>query len=151
MPPIVTIQIGYPFFASDPMAMTKVIQQVDQPCLGFKILAAGRMCDSKTKVEEAFKFAFEHLKATDGVIVGMYPRYHDQIQQNAQYARQFDRICKGLGPQRRYSPQIKLFINLNIHLFWARFITINPQSIDYFLSTAFGTWGFGWMQIAITI
>jgi len=89
MPPIVTIQIGYPFFASDPMAMTKVIQQVDQPCLGFKILAAGRMCDSKTKVEEAFKFAFEHLKATDGVIVGMYPRYHDQIQQNAQYARQF--------------------------------------------------------------
>jgi hypothetical protein len=89
MPPIVTLQIGYPFFASDPMAMTKVIRQVDQPCLGYKILAAGRMCDSKNKVEAAFKFAFEHLKPTDGVIVGMYPRYHDQIRQNAQYARQF--------------------------------------------------------------
>ncbi|MHC4560726.1 MAG: hypothetical protein ACYS80_25890 [Planctomycetota bacterium] len=89
MSPIVTVQIVYPFFASDPIAMTKVIQQVDQPCLGFKILAAGRMCNSKNKVEAAFKFAFEHLKSTDGVIVGMYPRYHDQIRQNAQYTRQF--------------------------------------------------------------
>jgi hypothetical protein len=89
MPPVVTVQIGYPFFASDPNAMTKVIRQVNQPCLGFKILAAGRMCGSDQKVEAAFKFAFEHLKPTDGVIVGMYPRYHDQIRQNAQYTRQF--------------------------------------------------------------
>jgi hypothetical protein len=89
MPPIVTVQIGYSFFASDPTAMTKVIRQVDQPCLGFKILAAGRMCGSDQKVEAAFKFAFEHLKSTDGVIVGMYPRYHDQIRQNAEYTRQF--------------------------------------------------------------
>ena len=89
MPPVITVQIGYPFFASDPMAMTKVIRQVDQPCLGFKILAAGRMCGSDHKVEAAFKFAFEHLKASDGVIVSMYPRYHDQIRQNAQYTRQF--------------------------------------------------------------
>lgn len=89
MPTVVTVQVGYPFFASDPMAMTKVVRQVDQPCLGFKILAAGRMCGSDNKVEAAFKFAFEHVKPTDGVIVGMYPRYHDQIRQNAQYTRQF--------------------------------------------------------------
>jgi hypothetical protein len=66
-----------------------VIRQVKQPCLGFKILAAGRMCSSDPQVEAAFKFAFEHLKPTDGVIVGMYPRYQDQIGQNAQYTRQF--------------------------------------------------------------
>jgi len=89
MPPVVTVQVGYPFFASDPLAMTKVVRQVDQPCLGFKILAAGRMCGHDYKVEAAFKFAFEHLKPTDGVIVGMYPRYHDQIRQNAGYTRQF--------------------------------------------------------------
>ena len=89
MPAVVTVQIGYPFFASDPIAMTKVVRQVDQPCLGFKILAAGRMCYDKQSVMEAFKFAFEHLKPTDGVIVGMYPRYHDQISQNAQLTRQF--------------------------------------------------------------
>jgi len=94
MPAVVTLQIGYPFFASDPLEMTQVVRQVKQPCLGFKILAAGRMCSSDSQVEAAFRFAFEHLKPTDGVIVGMYPRYHDQISQNAQYTRQFS-IPKG--------------------------------------------------------
>lgn len=89
MPPVVTVQVGRVFFASDPLEMTKVIRQVGQPCLGFKILAAGRMCHDKQSVAEAFKFAFKHVKATDGVIVGMYPRYHDQIRQNAQYTREF--------------------------------------------------------------
>ena len=89
MPPVVTVQIGYSFFASDPTVMTEIARQVDQPCLGFKILAAGRMCDKAHKVEAAFKFAFEHLKPTDGVIVGMYPRFDDQISQNAGYTRKF--------------------------------------------------------------
>jgi hypothetical protein len=92
MPPVVTVEVSYSFFTSDLMAMTKVIRQVDQPCLGFKILAAGRMCSHQQKVEAAFKFAFENLKTTDGVIVGMYPRYHDQIHQNAQYTRHFASI-----------------------------------------------------------
>ena len=89
MPAVATLQIGYPFFAADPLDMLKVVRQVEQPCLGFKILAAGRRCHDKQSVTEAFKFAFEHLKPTDGVIVGMYPRYHDQISENAQYTRQF--------------------------------------------------------------
>ena len=89
MPPIVTEQVGRPFFASDPGTMCQVLRQVDQPCLGFKILAAGRRCYKKESVEAAFKFAFTHLKPTDGVIVGMYPRYQSQIQENAQYARKF--------------------------------------------------------------
>ncbi|MFC1636141.1 hypothetical protein ACFL5Z_15005 [Planctomycetota bacterium] len=89
MPPVVTVQIGYSFFATDPLEMTKVAREVDQPCLGFKILAAGRMCNKEKLVQEAFKFAFEHLKPKDGVIVGMYPRFHDQIRQNAQYTWQF--------------------------------------------------------------
>jgi len=89
MPPVVTAEVSYAFFASDPMTMTKVIRQVDQPCLGFKILAAGRMCSKPQKVEAAFKFAFEHIKPTDGVIVGMYPRYHDQISRNAGFTCKF--------------------------------------------------------------
>ncbi len=89
MPPVVTPQIGYSFFASDPLAMSEVCRQVDQPCLGFKILAAGRMCGKANKIEAAFKFAFDHLKPTDGVIVGMYPRFDDQIRQNAGHTRRF--------------------------------------------------------------
>lgn len=89
MPAIATLQIGYPFFASDPATMTEVMRQVEQPCLGFKILAAGRKCHDAQVVREAFQFAFEHIKPSDGVIVGMYPRFHDQIRENAGYTRQF--------------------------------------------------------------
>lgn len=90
MAPAKTLQIAhYNFFASDPLRMTEVARQVDQPCLGFKILAAGRHCGQSQEVAEAFKFAFEHLKPTDGVIVGMYPRFQDQIGENARHARQF--------------------------------------------------------------
>lgn len=89
MPPVATVEVSYSFFACDPLTMTEVARQVDQPCLGFKILAAGRMCAREQKVEEAFKFAFEHLKPKDGVIVGMYPRYQDQVRQNAGFTRKF--------------------------------------------------------------
>jgi len=89
MPPVVTVQVGHAFFADDPLRMTEVVRQVPQPCLGFKILAAGRMGYAKKTVEEGFKFAFAHIKPGDGVIVGMYPRFHDEIHDNAQYTRQF--------------------------------------------------------------
>ena len=84
-----TLQIDYPFFKDDPDTMTAVLRQVKQPCFGFKILGAGRLCSNETKVKNAFEYAFENLKPTDGVIVGMYPRFFDEIKANADYARQF--------------------------------------------------------------
>jgi hypothetical protein len=84
-----TLEIGYPFFKDDPQVMIRVIRQVDQPCLAFKILASGRLCASQTSVRNAFQFALEQIKPTDGVIVGMYPRFFDEIQANAGYAREF--------------------------------------------------------------
>jgi hypothetical protein len=89
MPPADALPKGHGFFASDPLAMTAVARQVRQPCLGFKILAAGRKCDTGQAVQAAFRFAFEHLKPIDGVIVGMYPRYKDQVAEDAACARQF--------------------------------------------------------------
>jgi len=90
-PALPTLEIAYPFYADDPRIMTDVVRQVKQPCLGFKILAAGRKCTSQSSVKEAFRFAFQHMKPTDGVIVGMYPRFFDEIQANAQYTREFGR------------------------------------------------------------
>jgi len=90
MAPAKTLQIAhYNFFASDPLKMTEVARQVDPPCLGFKILAAGRHCGRPQEVAEAFRFAFNHLKPTDSVIVGMYPRFQDQVRENAQHTRRF--------------------------------------------------------------
>jgi hypothetical protein len=83
-----TLQIAYPFYRADPATMTRVIREVEKPCLGFKILGAGRMCESQETVRNAFKFAFENIKPTDGVIVGMYPRFFDEITANAQYTRE---------------------------------------------------------------
>jgi hypothetical protein len=83
-----TLQIAYPFYRTDPAAMTRVIREVKQPCLGFKILGAGRLCESQEMVRDAFKFAFENIKPTDGVIVGMYPRFFDEIAADARYTRE---------------------------------------------------------------
>jgi hypothetical protein len=83
------VVVGEPFFESDPDDMTAVARQIEKPCLGFKILAAGRKCSSSYSVKKAFKYAFENLKPIDGVIVGMYPRFHDEIADNVQYTREF--------------------------------------------------------------
>jgi hypothetical protein len=84
-----TLEIAYPFYRADPAVMTQVVRQVKQPCLGFKILGAGRLCSSQEVVQQAFQFAFEHIKPIDGVIVGMYPRFFDEVAANARYTRQF--------------------------------------------------------------
>ncbi len=91
-PPQETLQIAYQFYRDDPRAMTAVVRQVPKPCFGFKILAAGRMCQSQQGVQEAFRFAFQNIKPSDGVIVGMYPRFFDEVRANAKYTRQFGKL-----------------------------------------------------------
>ena len=88
-----TLEISYPFYRNDPSVMARVIRQVKRPCLGFKILAAGRKCAEQATVRNAFRFAFEQIKPTDGVIVGMYPRFFDEVNANAQYTREFGRAA----------------------------------------------------------
>jgi len=97
-PPISTLEVSYAFYADDPSVMTSVMRQVTQPCLGFKILAAGRKCLSQQMVRDAFQFAFDNIKPTDGVIVGMYPRFFDEITANVGYTRQFARTGKVATP-----------------------------------------------------
>jgi hypothetical protein len=86
------ISVGEPFFESDPLEMTEVVRQVKQPCLCFKILAAGRSCWTKHMVEKAFKAAFAKIKPTDGVIVGMFPVYSDEVYDNAHYTRKYGAV-----------------------------------------------------------
>lgn len=87
-----TLPVGsYAFYRDDPMAMTEVVRQVKKPCFGFKILGSGRKCGSQQSVRQAFQFAFERIKPTDGVIVGMYPRFFDEIRANAEYVREFSK------------------------------------------------------------
>jgi hypothetical protein len=83
------VAVYEPYFESDPLDMTKVLRQVKQPCLGFKILAAGRLCWSKPSINRAFKFALSNIKPIDGIIVGLFPRYSDEVSEDAECARTF--------------------------------------------------------------
>jgi len=75
--------VGETYLASDPERMCRALRQAKAPCLGFKILAAGRKCDSPAQVRQAFEFAFKNIKPTDATIVGMCPRFRDEISENA--------------------------------------------------------------------
>ena len=81
------VPLGEVYLAGDPARMCEVVRQVKRPCLGFKILAAGRRCDRPTDVEGAFRFAYQGIKRTDAAIVGMFPRFADQPAENAALAR----------------------------------------------------------------
>ena len=82
----------YIFFAGDPERMTRRIREVKKPCLAFKILGAGRCCKNAQTLESAFAFAFQNIKASDGVIVGMYPALSDEAKEDAELVRKLGRL-----------------------------------------------------------
>jgi hypothetical protein len=64
-------------------AAVAAVRKIDKPCVGYKILAAGRL-----PAKQAFAFAFQHLRAKDGVCVGIYPPENPHmIQEDAQLTR----------------------------------------------------------------
>jgi hypothetical protein len=71
------------YLREDPPRMFRAMRQTRRPCLAFKILAAGRLSDSKDWVERAFRETLQSSKPNDGVIVGIYDRYSDQPAENA--------------------------------------------------------------------
>ena len=75
--------IGETYMEKDPERMCKMIRQTKKPCLAFKLLGAGRNTDRPATIANAFKFAFDNIKPTDAVIVGMCPRFKDEIKENA--------------------------------------------------------------------
>ena len=74
----------------DPPRMYAVMRQTRKPCFAFKVLAAGRIYDGG--VEQAFRAAFESIKPTDGIFVGMFPRVKDEVRENAEIVH---RILQG--------------------------------------------------------
>jgi len=70
------------YLQSDPSRMYRVMRQTQKPCFAFKILAAGRI--PGRAIEQAFRTAFESIKPTDGVYVGMFPKFEDEVRQNAE-------------------------------------------------------------------
>jgi len=59
--------LGEKFKPEDPPHAVAAIQAIAKPCIGYKIMAAGRV-----QAREAFEFAFSGIKPGDCVNVGMY-------------------------------------------------------------------------------
>ncbi|MBI3680014.1 MAG: hypothetical protein HY235_06415 [Acidobacteria bacterium] len=87
-----TRPLGEVYLPEDPPKMCAAIRQTKKTCLAYKVLAAGRLTDTPAGVEGAIRFALTNTKPNDGIILGMYPRYHDQVAENAALVR---RICAG--------------------------------------------------------
>lgn len=68
-------------------SMTRTIRQVSKPCIAFKVLGAGRHCQSAQTIESALRYAFGHIKPNDVVLVGMWQKHLDQVGHNVRLVR----------------------------------------------------------------
>jgi hypothetical protein len=84
------LPLGEVYLPSDPPRMFNVIKATSKPCLVYKVLAAGRQIESAAQVRQCFETAFDNIKPTDAVIVGMYQQLTDQVGENATIVRE---IC----------------------------------------------------------
>ena len=76
-----------PFDEEDRAIMFDFIRSTNKPCLAFKILGAGRRCNTDGDLRAAFTEAYQRIKPGDACIVGMFPKYSDQVTQNAAVVR----------------------------------------------------------------
>jgi phosphoglycolate phosphatase-like HAD superfamily hydrolase len=75
------------YLETDPPRAYEVARKTPKTCLLFKILAAGRRARSPEEVDKAFKEAFDNIKPQDCVVVGMFPRFQDQVKENCDRVR----------------------------------------------------------------
>jgi len=78
---------GEPFYEEDIPVMYQTIRRLPKPCMAFKILGATRRCGKREDVEHAFREAYDNIKPTDGVIIGMFPKYSDQAAENCEIVK----------------------------------------------------------------
>ena len=83
------------YLEEDRERMCRVIRQTPKTCLAFKILAASRNCATQQDVQDAFQYAFNHIKERDAVVVGIYPRHVDQVSLDVQYTLRAQRAIEG--------------------------------------------------------
>jgi len=77
------------FFDQDREAMAKRILATEKTVLAFKILAANRNTTTPADTREAFRWAYAHIKPGDAIVVGVFPKYRDQVRENVGYALEF--------------------------------------------------------------
>ena len=88
MKEIGTLPLDEGWIAADPPRMVEAIRKVSKPTLVYKVLGAGRKCNSEAQKQEAISWAYKNIKPIDATIIGFYPRYSDQVTETIKMVRQ---------------------------------------------------------------
>ena len=75
------------YLETDPARAYEVARKTSKTCFLFKILAAGRAARSPEEVDNAFQQAFDNIKPQDCIVVGMFPRFKDELKENCDRVR----------------------------------------------------------------
>ncbi len=86
---------GERFEDADVPKMYEVIRALSAPTVALKILGAGRKCGTQEEVKNTFFEAFASMKKGDGVLVGMFDKYVDQVRLNAEYTKEAIKRAEG--------------------------------------------------------
>ncbi len=73
---------------SDPPRMAAAVRKVDKPTLVYKVLAAGRKCRSEDQKRQAIEWAYKNIKPIDATIIGLFPKFSDQVTETARMVRE---------------------------------------------------------------
>lgn len=79
---------GEVYLPQDRERMCQTIRRAGKPCIAFKVLAAGRHCDTEENLRSAFKYALENIKPSDAIVVGVFQKYKNQIAEDAEIVAQ---------------------------------------------------------------
>ncbi len=75
------------YMEMDPERMCKMIRATKKPCLAFKVFGAGRTINSPQQVEASLRYALTNIKPADAMIVGMFPKFRNEIAENIALVR----------------------------------------------------------------
>ena len=64
------------------------VKRARKPCLIFKIYGATRQCATPEARRAAVELAFRYAKPGDAVVVGMFPKHSEQVEENCRLVAQ---------------------------------------------------------------
>jgi hypothetical protein len=73
---------GELFWDPDREKMLARIRRTTRQCLIFKVYGASRHCDSPARMLSALLLAARYAKPTDSFVIGMFPKYSEQVKEN---------------------------------------------------------------------
>jgi hypothetical protein len=84
---VVPVPANEVYLETDPAHAYDVARKTPKTCFLFKILAAGRVARTPDGVDKAFKEALTSIKPQDCIVVGMFPRFKDEVKENCDRVR----------------------------------------------------------------